>query len=461
MLAANKIVLAMALAVFLSLNACVSTDYSSQKIAGVLQYNADLMRRYQIDENWWRIYNDSQLNALVETALKNNPDLAMSAIAVNKALYQANLLDADLVPEFSGGLEAAASRDIKGDNATQQNFSADLRVGYELDLWQRLRDRASAQEWEYMATTKDLLATRLVLINSVVDAYFNLYYLHNSMLVTRQSIDNYRQIQKITGIKYQEGKVSSLEPAQAAQSLLMYENNLLELETQYKNAEQTLRNLLNLKPQDKLALVYGDMLKLGIPEVDLDVPLMALANRPDLQAAEYRLNSALASLSAAQKSWYPTVTIGASINSASERAQAIFDLPFTGGYISVNLPFLQWNRIKWQVKISEAEFESMRIQFEQSINKALNEVDYHYYAYGKNMASLAKVREKYQYDLKISAYYKTRYENGASELADWLAALNTSINSQLSLLKQRYQVIRQENMLYRAMAGRYQKAPAN
>lgn len=435
---------------------CVSGQYATKSLEEALHYDAQALRQYQVNENWWRIYNDPQLDYLVEIALNNNVDFAKAAIQVNKALYQANLLGADLVPEFSAGLDASVSRSIKSGNSTVQNFSGDLRISYEVDLWQRLRDAVSAQQWEYEATLQDLHAARLTLINSVVDAYYNLYYLDNSLKISREAIANYRRLLELTSLKYQEGKVASVEPAQAAQSLLSYENNLLSLESSYKQAMETLRNLLNLQPDDEIKLVYQDLLEISMPEVDLNVPLYALANRPDLKAAEARLSSAFKSLQATEKSWFPSITIGASLSSASDKARAMFDLPFTGGNISINLPFLQWNSIRWQVKLSEAEFESVRLDFEQSLTSALNEVDYLYYAYGNSVNSLQNVQQKYVYDLKISDYYQIRYENGAGEFSDWLNALNTAINSRLNTLESRYRVIQQENLLYQAMAGRYE-----
>ena len=56
---------------------------------------------YRADKDWWKIYADRQLDDIVALALANNIDLAKSAVSVNRALYQANLLGADLVPGFS------------------------------------------------------------------------------------------------------------------------------------------------------------------------------------------------------------------------------------------------------------------------------------------------------------------------------------------------------------------------
>ncbi|MDE3967744.1 hypothetical protein NUQ41_04500, partial [Glaesserella parasuis] len=87
----------------LVLSACtnMSNDGSLQKAQQDYQQYQDITKQYQINEQWWLGYNDTQLNRLVETALGNNINLAKTAISVNKALYNANLVGANLVPTFT------------------------------------------------------------------------------------------------------------------------------------------------------------------------------------------------------------------------------------------------------------------------------------------------------------------------------------------------------------------------
>lgn len=434
---------------------CATTNNPDQQLQQRLQLTQQIIDRYQVDSNWWTIYGDNELNKLIELALANNIDFAQSAINVNKALYQANLIGEDLVPSFSGGASGSASKNIKQGGDSNRSVGGNLSLSYEVDLWQKIADTASAKEWEYKATVQDLETARLSLINSVVDAYYQLVYLNEAIAVTEQSIKNYQQISELVSFKYQYGKVSALDPAQATQSVLSANNNLIDLKSQQKTAEQTLRNLLNLKPEDKLTINYPSLLGLTLPEVDLNVPLSLLANRPDLKAAEYRLEEASLNKQATDKSWYPTITLGAAINSSSDKVNTAFNVPFASGNVSIDLPFLQWNKVRWNIKLSEAEYESVRLSFEQSLTTALNEVDTYYYSYSRTKDTLNNTEEKYKYDQQISQYYDDRYQQGAGEISDWLNALNTETNSKISLINNRYKLIQYENMLYKAMAGRY------
>ncbi len=411
-------------------------------------------QRYDVNGEWWSIYNSSQLNSLINQAFENNVDLKKAAVSVNKALYQANILGAELVPGFNGSLGASSSTNLKS-GVSSQSFSSQLGLSYEIDLWQKLNAQADAQVWEYKATQQDLAATRLTLANNVADAYFNIAYLNEAIALTEKSVKQYQSIDRIASAKYKYGKADSSEPRQAQQSLLSAQNSLVQLKSSRETLEETLRNLLNLKPGQNMAAEPSGFRLLDAKGVDLNVPVSTLANRPDLRAAEYRLQSSLKSVDAQKRSWYPSITVGGIVSTSSNKAKTAFDIPFLGGSVQVNLPFLNWKTLKWEDKTAEANFETARLNFEQTLTTALNEVFGNYQKYARAEESLKNLRQKYALDQKNSRYYGVRYQYGKNELKDWLDALNTEYSSAQSLLNQRYEVLKYENMVYKTMAGRY------
>lgn len=408
---------------------------------------------YRIDHEWWKTYGDPHLDRIVELALANNTDLKKSAITVNRALYEANRLGQELVPEFSGAAGASTTTNTKIGQTTH-NYMAELGIGYELDLWRKLSSAASAQEWEYKATQEDLETVKLALINSVVDSYFHLVYLNHAIRTTRQNIDFYTQLLQIITNKFTAGKVDSIEPLTAEKSLLASKNSLMVLETNRKTIEQTLRNLLNLKPDDKLEIVSDDILAVPLTGVDLDVPIAALGLRPDVRAAEYRIQSAFLDWESVKASVYPSISIGGSLSVSSNRSDTLFNVPFLAGAVQINLPFLQWNKIKWNIKISEADFENAKLNLTSAVNTALNEVDTYYYSYRKSLSQFDNARLRYDTDTKISAYNRMRYEAGSYELKDWLEAKCAENQSLLTMLETRYSAINYENAIYKAMGAR-------
>ncbi len=434
---------------------CARVERPDQSLDQRLGYDQALRQQYQVDPDWWKAYKNAELDHLVARALERNLDLARAAVNVNRALYQAKLLGADLVPAFSGGLDASARKNIRTGGPSVRSVSGEISLSYELDLWRRVADAVSAQEWEYRATAEDLDAARLTLAGSVADGYFNLAYLGDAIESARRNLETYQAIERAVVAKYQAGKVASLEPDQARQSVLSARNTLTDFLAQRQTAEQTLRDLLNLKPNEDLGLPGPTLARQELPGLDLHIPLAVLANRPDLKAAEYRVESAFKNVEASEKAWLPSITLGAALSSTGPSFNTAWSQPVAGGTLSINLPFLDWSRVLWNLRISETDFESCRLDFEQTLTTALNEVSTYYFLYEQSRQTLTTTREKYVYDQRIANYYRDRYQAGAGELSDWLNALATLSSSRLSSLQALYQTLQYENLTYKAMAGRW------
>ncbi|MDR1309793.1 MAG: TolC family protein [Deltaproteobacteria bacterium] len=445
----------MSLSIALLAVACARVQAPDQNLAERLSYDSQAKERYRLDPQWWKIYGDRRLDRLVEKALENNIDLAKAALSITRALYQARQQQGGLLPQFTSEGGATASKNIKTGGPPSTSVSGNLRLSYEVDLWGKLADGLRAQEWEYLATLEDREAVRLTLVNGVVDLYYHLAYLNDALKSTETNLENYRALERNILVKREAGKVAIVEPAQARQSVLNAENTIADLEGQIQSVEQSLRDLLNLGPGDLLDLACLSLSGLEIVEVDLDIPLSVLANRPDLKAAEFRLRKALKNVDAAEKGWLPSISLGGALESSGPNLSQLMSRPTASGSLSINLPFLQWNTVFWNLRLSETDFEGVRLDFEKTLTTALNEVSAYVRDYERARRVLSNNEEKQAFDLSISQYYRQRYESGAAELSDWLGAQNTLNSSRLATLNSRYQVMQSENMVYKAMAGRY------
>ena len=160
-------------------------------------------------------------------------------------------------------------------------------------------------------------------------------------------------------------------------------------------------------------------------------------------------------LKAEDKNWYPSISLKGAVNSGSDKARTTFDFPYLLGSVGVDLPFLDWNRVKNNVKISEADYNLALIDFKDNLNQALNEVAYYYFAYQKAGQQYNNVKQNYVNAVKISKYYQARYNNGKIEFKDYLEAINTENELCKTLIEQKYQIIKYENYIFKAMGGKY------
>lgn len=437
------------------LSGCAATTTDVPSLESELNYTQEVREKFQADLDWWKAYNNDELNYLTSFALKNNPDMLKAAVKIQKQLANLNLSESDLFPTLTGSLGASSKKKLNDGKKSTQTFSGELALNYEIDLYGKIADARDAQEFELNATVADAESARLSVVNSVVDLYFNLLYLRDTIELTQKNIDTYRSLLDIASARFNTGKADKLEITQARQSLIAEQTALLNAQTQYKEMEQSLRNVLNLKPSDGFVLGKASILKQPLLTPHLSVPVSVLANRPDLTAAQYRLKKAFKSMKVSEKGWYPTISLNGAIGSSSDRAKSTFDFPYLLGGVSVNLPFLDWNSVKNNVKIAKADYDIALIDFKDALAQALNEVAYYSFAYGKTEHIYANVEKTVENNRQITAYYRARHQAGKASFKDVLQAVADENAARKNLLAQKYQLIKYENLLFKAMAGRY------
>ena len=437
------------------LSGCAATTTDVPSLEAELNYTQEVREKFQADLDWWKAYNNDELNYLTSFALKNNPDMLKAAVKIQKQLANLNLSESDLFPTLTGSLGASSQKKLNDGKKSTQTFSGELALNYEIDLYGKIADARDAQEFELNATVADAESARLSVVNSVVDLYFNLLYLRDTIELTQKNIDTYSSLLDIASARFNTGKADKLEITQARQSLIAEQTALLNAQTQYKEMEQSLRNVLNLKPSDGFVLGKASILKQPLLTPHLSVPVSVLANRPDLTAAQYRLKKAFKSMKVSEKGWYPTISLNGAIGSSSDRAKSTFDFPYLLGGVSVNLPFLDWNSVKNNVKIAKADYDIALIDFKDALAQALNEVAYYSFAYGKTEHIYANVEKTVENNRQITAYYRARHQAGKASFKDVLQAVADENAARKNLLAQKYQLIKYENLLFKAIAGRY------
>ena len=438
------------LAAFL-LSGCAVTQINANYEQILLKEDASA--DIKINREWWTGYGEARLNELIGLALKNNIDLAKSAVAVNKALAQAGVLQADLVPSFNANLGAETGKNIKTGGSWSESYKSGISLSYEIDLWRKLANSADAAMWEANATKYDLHAARLALINSVADAYFEAKYQKESINLYEKTLKNYEELEGIIKAKFELGKEEELSLKQVKSSVISAKNRILNASKSLDAAEKTLRNLLNVRPEFDLNL-SGNLSDISPQGVNLNVPLYVIGARPDLQAAVSRIKEALLGVKVSQKNFYPSITVGAGLSGSGDSASEGLKLNFLSGNIAINLPFLNYSKLKSKLKISELEFETMKLNYAQTLTTALNEIDANYKNLQKDEAVLRNLNENLRNLSSISDIYKLKYDYGKTELKNYLEAQNSLLEGRISLLAQKYKILQDEIGIYKATAGK-------
>ncbi len=388
---------------------------------------------------WWRNFNDPVLTGLVEGALARNNDLAAAAIRVRRAQYQAGLSEDQLFPQLGGSANVTRTRTLSGNRITTRNNAAELTVSYEVDLWGKLSRQRDAAEWAALATEQDRQSAALSLVGTTATLYWQTAFINQRIASSEESIAYARKTQDLVRAQYAAGGASALEMAEAEQTVASQQAAhalLVQARVEYANALAILFD----GPPERTMADPARLPQYPLPEARAGVPAELLGRRPDLRASELRLRQALATVDATRASFYPPLTLTGALGSASPTLSDILQNPVGSLAAGLTLPFLQWNQMQLNIKISRADYEERVVTFRQSLYQAMADVENAL----SNRTQLALQAEQLDASLRAArqaeSLYEVRYRVGAVPLKDWLDAQEKRRTAEIA---------RDENMLNR------------
>ncbi|MCR8678328.1 MULTISPECIES: TolC family protein [Campylobacter] len=422
-------------------------------IAFIISGCASKKLDYEIKEvefytpSWYKDFNQTTLNELIDLAMKNSEDLSKAALNLEIAMLNANVASDGYIPSFGGEIRANSSRDISRSDGFSSGFNSKFNISYELDIFGKIYDKYKSKEWLWVASRSTLENLRLTIINQVANIYFNILYLNDSLRSLNQNLDNAKMLDELVRIKYENGKEEFLSIKQSSQNILRIQNQIQSTQRSLELNYESLKNLTRSDMRfDELSL--SEVGFVGIGGFDIG----ELSNRPDISEAIANLNSSFYQYRLSQKDLLPTFSLGASLSDGDSKFKNSFDFNQFGGVLSFSLPFLDYYKLKKYIKISELEFNKLRLSYEQTLKNAINEVIKYinfYQTDSKTYENLIVMRND---QAKIVEIYKSKYDEGSAELKDLLEAQDSLISTQISLINQKFELLNDELSYYKAIA---------
>lgn len=377
--------------------------------------------------DWWRAFGDGNLDRLVQSVLERNNGLAAALANARQARLQADLNNAQLGPRVSAG--AGASRS-SGDGS-DTTYSANASVSYELDLWGASRASREAGSLEADASEEDRQALQLSLTGSTVTLYWQLAYLNLEVTAAQDSLAYAERTAELVQAQYRAGAVSGLEPQEAEQTVRSQRSALSQLLQSRVETRHAIALLRDGEPWPEAD--EPQSLPAALPAVNPGIPATVLAHRPDLRAAEIRLRATLASADATRLSYYPGISLTASGGASSSALRDLLSNPVGTLAAALTLPFLQANDMRLSARISEAQYEAAALDFRQTLQEALFEVEdalsarTQLAAQGEDLAAALDAAQR------AEQLYEARYRAGGTTLRDWLDAQERRRQATLAL----------------------------
>jgi NodT family efflux transporter outer membrane factor (OMF) lipoprotein len=415
------------------------------------------------DVKWFELFKDDRLTQVVETALKQNFEVRMAAERVLQARAAYGITRADQFPavDVSGSVTAlrssqvGANREIPRDADTSVSYTqAGFSLGWEIDVWGRLRRLSEAARAQYLATEEARQAVITTLVADVTDAYLALRALDSELEIatrTREvATNNLRLIQERRDI----GIASGLDVQQAQQLLYTATGQIASLERDIALAENALSLLLGQAPADVPRGRPLDAFQTP-PSVPVGLPSALLERRPDIRQAEQQLIAANAEIGAAKAEYFPRISLTGFFGGQSRALAELLTGPgrVASASLGATAPVFNAGRTRATVRLAEAVKGEALVNYRRVIYTALRDVADSLAGYVKTSEQRAE-QEHLVEALRASTRLSTeRYQGGLDSYLPVLDAQRNLFEGELQLARLHQQQLSSIVQLYRALGG--------
>jgi multidrug efflux system outer membrane protein len=334
---------------------------------------------------WWNLFADPELNRLESLATRENQDLAAAYARFAQARALVNVARSDFFPHLTAGGSFTRQRTsrnapVEGQSAEQSHtfdtFTAPLELGWEIDLWGRVRRQTEAAGARLAASADDVESAKLLLQTEVAADYFTLRALDAELALIADTIETYRRSLELTVNRRKGGIATDLDVAQAETQLRTTEAQLPALTLERTRLLHALATLSG-RPATGFELTPGPAQLRSIPELPLLLPSDLLERRPDIAAVERRMAAANADIGVAQSAFYPRIQLNGLAGFQSVNASTWFDWPSRLWAIgpSLELPLFTGGRNHAQLAAARAAYDETVARYRQTVLTAFQDVE--------------------------------------------------------------------------------------
>ena len=448
----------------LALSGCmVGPDYQKPEVDTPAEW------RYQVTDAadtvntaWWKQFDDPVLDDLIEEALNNNKDVRIAAARVEEFAARVDITRSGLFPQFgySGAgersktsLDAVGTASTAGLSRTNNLYSAGLGVGWELDLWGKVRRATEAARADLLAQEESRNAIILSLVTTVANSYIGLRALDMQLEISRRTLASRKDSLDLFELQFKGGVISALEVAQVRSQYEQAAVRVPVAEREIVVLENAISVLLGKNPGNiKRGKSIDDLVMPKIPE---GLPSELLERRPDIRLSEQNLVAANAQIGVAKAQYFPSISLTGLFGYASLAMSDLFTSPanlWNAGGAAVG-PIFSGGQLSGQLRASEAVQKQVLIGYLQTVQNAFREVDDALISYQKRQEELAAQGRQVDALKDYARLARLNYDEGQVSFIEVLDAERQLFDTELIETRSRNDAYASIVTMYKVIGG--------
>jgi multidrug efflux system outer membrane protein len=334
------------------------------------------------DLAWREVFIDPRLAGTIELALRENRDLRVALLNIEKARAQYGVQRAALLPGINAGVSASKSRtpasiSQTGSAVETEQYSANVGfTGYELDLFGRVRSLNQAALENWLAVRENSRTAQISLISEVAGTWLTLAADEDLLRLAQDTLAARDESLKLTQSRVDNGAASTLDLRQAQTLAEQARADVAAYIAQVNQDKNALRLVVGADIPADLTPAGGLVTAQILADLPAGVVSDVLTRRPDVLAAEHQLVAANANIGAARAAFFPRIALTGSAGSASGDLDGLFKSG-SGAWSfapSITLPIFAGGANKAGLDSAKASQGIAVATYEKAVQTAFREV---------------------------------------------------------------------------------------
>lgn len=408
---------------------------------------------------WRDFFTDEHLQQIIQTALRNNRDLRLAALNIEKAQATYRVQRAELAPVVNGTAAGSRGRtpaDLSstGEATTGEQWSVQLGVSaWEIDFFGRLRSMTESALENYFASEYACNSTQILLVSEVANAYLTLAADKDNLSLARSTFESQQASYDLIKKRHEVGIATELD--------------LRQVETRVESARVDVAKYTGVIAQDENALnllvgspVPSELLPEGLgavrsfPDVSPGLPSRVLLYRPDILEAESTLKAAYADIGAARAALFPSISLTSALGTSSADLTGLFKSGSLAWNYAPQMTVPIFDPRSWSaLKVTKVNREIAVAQYEKAIQTAFREVADELAKQGTLDDQLTA--QQRLVDASAASYHLSslRYDKGTDTYLNVLDAQRSLYSAQQGLISLQQAKLSNQVTLYKVLGG--------
>jgi NodT family efflux transporter outer membrane factor (OMF) lipoprotein len=443
----------------------VGPDYIPPETNAPAQWHTELRQELTAENNspeklaeWWTIFDDPVLTALVTEAISNNLDVKQALVKIREARARRGKSQAGFFPviDTSGSASRSKGSENSGSGLTRNHFSLGFDASWEIDVFGGVRRSVEANEADFDASQENLRYVLVSLTAEVVLNYLDIRTTQKRLAIAKKNLAIQQETFDFTSWRCQAGLSNELALQQSLSNLESTRAQIPVLNSKLEEAKNRLAVLMGKTPGSIHPLVDESMpIPVIPPAVAVGVPAETLRQRPDISKAERNLAAQTARIGVATADLYPRFRLSGSIGLDSLKAADLFN---TGSNTMSIVPGVSWNMfdagaIRQNIEVQSAIQEQYLLTYEAAILTALEEVENALYSFAEEQVRRERLVAAVDSARQAQELTAQQYSAGLIDFTDVLITQRSLLSLDDQLAQSDGKVTSNLIRLYKALGG--------